>query len=190
MMEHSPLGFAKAFSPKTIAKLTQGDSKEFTRAASRAMLGTTMFASANELRNGPHAGEKWYEVNIGDKTYDARPFAPFSLYLLAAEFIKPNNNLTGKDYIEAATGINRISGTGLMFVDALRYKGPTTGEKIKEMLAEFFGAGYVAAPTLPIKQIKDLSTIVGGDETIRDVKQDTAAGRLVAPAMRNIPGLS
>jgi hypothetical protein len=190
MMEHSPLGFAKAFSPKTIAKLTQGDSKEFTRAASRAMLGTTMFASANELRNGPHAGEKWYEVNVGGKTYDARPFAPFSLYLLAAEFIKPNNNLTGKDYIEAATGINRISGTGLMFVDALRYKGPTTGEKIKEMLAEFFGAGYVAAPTLPIKQIKDLSTIVGGDETIRDVKQDTAAGRLVAPAMRNIPGLS
>jgi len=109
---------------------------------------------------------------------------------LAAEYMKPDSNLSGKDYMEAATGINRISGTGLMLVDALRFKGPTTGEKIKEMFAEFFGAGYIAAPTLPIKQIKDLSTIVGGDQTIRDVKQDTAAGMLLAPAMRNIPGLS
>ena len=182
LMEHSPLGFAKAFSPKTIAKLTSGDSKEFTRAASRAMLGTTMFASANELRNGPHAGEKWYEVNIGDKTYDARPFAPFSLYLLAAEYMKPNNNLTNMDFAEAAIGINRISGTGLMMVDVLRSKGKTTGEQI----AKFFG-NYLSAPTLPIKQIKDLT---GMDDVIRDVKQDTVAGNLMTPSMRNLPFLS
>ena len=182
LMEHSPLGFAKAFSPKTIAKLTSGDSKEFTKAASRAMLGTAMFASANELRNGPHAGEKWYEVNVGDKTYDARPFAPFSLYLLAAEYMKPNNNLTPMDYAEAAVGINRISGTGLMLVDVLRSKGKTTGEQI----AKFFG-NYLSAPTLPIKQVKDLA---GMDDVIRDVKQDTVAGNLLAPSIRNLPGLS
>ena len=63
------------------------------------------------------AGEKWYEVVVDGKTYDARPFAPFSFYLLAAEYMNPNNNLKNIDFADVAAGINRISGTGLVLVE-------------------------------------------------------------------------
>jgi hypothetical protein len=179
LRDHSPYGFAKAFSPKTLAKLAKGDSKDFAESMSRAMLGTAMFGTAMEIRNSDMAGEKWYEVVVDGKTYDARPFAPFSFYLLAAEYMNPNNNLRSIDFADVAAGINRISGTGLVLVDLLRSKGEVSGEKI----AEYFG-NYLSGLTVPIKQVKDLFAM---DETIRDSKADTWAGKLVAPTYRNLP---
>ena len=182
LRDHSPYGFAKAFSPKTLAKLAKGDSKEFADNMSKAMIGTFMFGTAMEIRNGDMAGEKWYEVVVNGKTYDARPFAPFSFYLLAAEYLKPNNNIRNIDFAEVAAGINRISGTGLVLVDFLRAKGEVSGEKI----AEYFGS-YLSGFTVPIKQFKDY---FASDEAIRDVQQDTWEGKLIAPTLRNIPGMS
>ena len=186
LRDFSPYGFAKAFSPNTLAKLTKGDSEEFTNSMSKAMLGTTMFGTAMEIRNSDMAGEKWYEVVVNGKTYDARPFAPFSFYLLAAESMNPDNNLKPLDYSEAAIGINRISGTGLALVDYLRSDGKTSGKQIAKYLGD-----YLSGLTVPIKQFKDfLPEEMGGDQMIRDVKTNDPFDAIVNPTIRNIPGLS
>ena len=186
LRDFSPYGFAKAFSPNTLAKLTKGDSEEFTNSMSKAMLGTTMFGTAMEIRNSDMAGEKWYEVVVNGKTYDARPFAPFSFYLLAAESMNPDNNLKPLDYSEAAIGINRISGTGLALIDYLRSDGKTSGKQIAKYLGD-----YLSGLTVPIKQFKDfLPEEMGGDQMIRDVKSNDPFDAIVNPTIRNIPGLS
>lgn len=186
LRDFSPYGFAKAFSPNTLAKLTKGDSEEFANSMSKAMLGTTMFGTAMEIRNSDMAGEKWYEVVVNGKTYDARPFAPFSFYLLAAESTNPDNNLKPLDYAEAAIGINRISGTGLALIDYLRSDGKTSGKQIAKYLGD-----YLSGLTVPIKQFKDfLPEEMGGDQMIRDVKTNDPFDAIVNPTIRNIPGLS
>ena len=150
------------------------------------MLGTTMFGTAMEIRNSDMAGEKWYEVVVNGKTYDARPFAPFSFYLLAAESTNPDNNLKPLDYAEAAIGINRISGTGLALIDYLRSDGKTSGKQIAKYLGD-----YLSGLTVPIKQFKDfLPEEMGGDQMIRDVKTNDPFDAIVNPTIRNIPGLS
>lgn len=76
--EHSPLGFAKAFSPRTLADLASGDGRRFGRAASRAMIGTFLMGTAWQMRNDPSvSGEKYNELRgEGGEVYDVRPYSP------------------------------------------------------------------------------------------------------------------
>jgi len=186
--QHSPLGFVKALSPATLKKLSQGNPEEFVKASSRAMLGTMFLGSAMEIRSGNmpgvKPGEKWYEIEVRDKTYDLRAFAPFSTYLLIAEFINNRDKLSASDYAQAAVGLNRVSGTGLVLVDAIRSRDPeVSGQTLKNWLGQ-----YAASFTVPIRTIKDFYTIIDPEgEKYRDLKGDTSGENFVNPILGNLP---
>ena len=47
----------------------------------------TMLTGAYYLRSQPYAGEKWYELKLGGKTFDTRAYNPFAAYLFVGRFI-------------------------------------------------------------------------------------------------------
>ena len=192
VFNHSPLGYLRAMHPKTIKALQSGDPAQFSKAVSRATLGTLMFKSAWHFRQSEYAGEKWYQIKISEdhrtgeaKYIDIRPFAPFSSYFFLAEAMLRPERMTNKDYIEAAIGLNRTAGTGLVFVDLLRAKKPETTVK----LLENFVSEYVGSFTVPLRTPKDIISHWDKEEaTFRDAKNDPTWGPL-GRAMTNVPGL-
>ena len=210
LAEHSPWGLLKAFSPRTLADLASGNPRRFAKSASRGMLGTALLAKAMELRNGPDAGDKWYELKVGEpdengvrKTIDVRYYAPLSTYLFFAEAMKgPDNwNLKKMDFVEAAIGINRLSGTGLIFIDYLQSKS----EKVTANMVQKYVGNYFSFPTIPLKQLKDFYDAWEYEDYKRttniDVEKpwtfatlsenmDRSIDLALAPTAANIPGLS
>jgi len=192
VFNHSPLGYLRAMHPKTIKALQSGDPAQFSKAVSRATLGTLMLKSAWHFRQSEYAGEKWYQIKISEdhrtgeaKYIDIRPFAPFSSYFFLAEAMLRPERMTNKDYIEAAIGLNRTAGTGLVFVDLLRAKKPETTAK----LLENFVGEYVGSFTVPLRTPKDIISHWDKEEaTFRDAKNDPTWGPL-GRAMTNVPGL-
>jgi len=159
LMEHSPLGYLKAFSPKTLEALASGNPERFAKAASRATIGTTMLESAMLIRKSEMGGEKWYEIVIGrdektgkTRTIDMRPYAPLSTYLFIAETMLHPERLKAIDYAKAAIGLNRIAGSGMAIVDLLRAK---TGKRITRQLQEIVGE-YVGGYGVPFRTIVDI----------------------------------
>lgn len=192
VFNHSPLGYLGAMSPKTIKALQSGNPAQFSKAVSRATLGTLMLKSAWHFRQSEYAGEKWYQIKISEdqrtreaKYIDIRAFAPFSSYFFLAEAMLRPERMTNKDYIEAAIGLNRTAGTGLVFVDLLRAKKPETTAK----LMENFVGEYVGSFTVPLRTPKDIISHWDKEEaTFRDAKNDPTWGPL-GRAMTNVPGL-
>jgi hypothetical protein len=192
VFNHSPLGYLGAMSPKTIKALQSGNPAQFSKAVSRATLGTLMLKSAWHFRQSEYAGEKWYQIKISEdqrtreaKYIDIRAFAPFSSYFFLAEAMLRPERMTNKDYIEAAIGLNRTAGTGLVFVDLLRAKKPETTAK----LLENFVGEYVGSFTVPLRTPKDIISHWDKKEaTFRDAKNDPTWGPL-GRAMTNVPGL-
>ena len=151
-----------------------------------------MFKSAWHFRQSEYAGEKWYQIKISEdqrtreaKYIDIRAFAPFSSYFFLAEAMLRPERMTNKDYIEAAIGLNRTAGTGLVFVDLLRAKKPETTVK----LLENFVSEYVGSFTVPLRTPKDIISHWDKEEaTFRDAKNDPTWVPL-GRAMTNVPGL-
>lgn len=194
IVHHSPLGYAKMLSPATLKALASGRPEQFAKSASQATLGTLMLYSAWRLRQSEYAGEKWYELRTpGGKTIDMRPYAPFSTYLLFAEkFIHPER-VTWKDWAEAAIGMNRLAGTGLMLADIIQSKDPETQDKI---ITRTIGE-YAGSFTVPFRTGKDIvSGVIPEEGVVRDVRDAPIVplpfgfGVNLGPAMRNIPFLS
>jgi len=192
LIEHSPLGLAKALGPTAMRELARGNTRTFTRAASRGLIGTTMLGAAMQMRDHPNAGERYYEwytgprdPATGDRPYiDLRAFAPFTTYLFMAEALKgKDSTLNAMDYANATIGINRISGTGLMFVDMLRAK---KGETIQDATAKFVGQN-IGVFTYPLKQVVDLEYAVKGGGPARDLSGNTAIEHILNPTRANIP---
>ena len=187
MVSHSPLGFAKALSPKTMRALASGNPEEFARSASRAMIGTGFLGAAMEMRSGEgpvKPGEKWYELQIGDKTMDVRTLAPFSTYLLVAEAILNPENLTAADWTSAAVGLNRVAGTGLVLVDAVRAKDPTvSGDAFKKWVGQ-----YISSFTVPMRTAKDIYSVIDPEAAIyRDTRGETTGEEVLPATLPNIP---
>ena len=181
--QHSPWGLVKAFSPRTIAKLASGNPREFAKSASRGLLGTIFLSKAVEMRNSDNAGEKWYEWQVGDKTINLLPFAPFSTYLFLAEAMKDDSHITAKDYMTAAIGLNRISGTGLVMIDAIRQNDiQGTADALKR-----FAGQYLSSPTVPLRTIKDFYEGITGHQTSPDIRADTIWEEIVNPTISNMP---
>jgi succinate dehydrogenase flavin-adding protein (antitoxin of CptAB toxin-antitoxin module) len=193
LVDHSPVGMLKAFSPSVVDDLAKGNSKQFAKAASRGLIGTTMLASAMDLRD-KFGGEKWYElvVNNEDGTttnIDVRPYAPMSVYLFMAQVIddakhpERPSTLTAGDFADVAIGLNRVEGTGLILADILR-----AGD-IKSVgdISAKFGGGWLSAFTTPLAQVRDVAQAFTGDSALRDPRGDTAAENLLGPAIKNIP---
>ncbi len=187
--EHSPLGYLHAIKPSTLKKLANGDTKDFSKYASRATLGSMALDSAIRFRQSKHAGEKWHEIKIGkdekgrDKTVSTLAYAPMSAPLFIAEaFVNPER-LTPTDYAKMVIGLNRISGTGLVALDAIRAK---TGDSLKKQVKNFVGQ-HIASWLTPVRQFSDFYSGVDDEENImRDWRQDP----LIAPIVLNLPKYS
>tara|TARA_R100001129_G_scaffold106196_1_gene72589 strand:+ start:12 stop:2786 length:2775 start_codon:yes stop_codon:yes gene_type:complete len=195
LIEHSPYGLMKALSPNVVNDLAKGNSKEFAKAASRGLMGSTMLAWAMDLRDKA-GGEKWYELAVENEdgtttNIDTRPYAPMSLYLFMAQVIDDAKNpdrpstLTPGDFTDVALGLNRVGGTGLILSDILR-SGDV--KSVGDIMAKF-GGDWLGSFTTPVAQAKDVAQAISGDTVVRDTRGDTVAEKLLNPTLRNIPSI-
>jgi len=183
VLDHSPLGYLHAVSPRVLKDLASGNVDEFAKAASRATLGSLMLDSAIRLRQSEYAGEKWYEIKAGDKVIDTRAYAPFSTYLFIAEAAARPENIKPGDFAQAALGMNRIAGTGLVAIDWLRGRD---FEGFRKGVGKFFGQ-YLGSWTVPARQLSDIYAAHDPEENIvRDIADHPIAG----PALLNLPKVS
>jgi hypothetical protein len=198
MLDHSPIGFLRAFTPETLHKLASGDPSKFAKTASRAIIGTLMLESAIHIRQSEYAGPRWYLTwtgkydKKGDKIYmDWRAYTPLTTYLFIGELFSNPRSIKSSDWAQAVIGLNRISGSGLAFIDLFRTERPETMKKILiNTLGEFVGSFSVTA-----RMAKDIGAgveafardIEFSDEAIvRDKRQNPA----IAPFLDNIPHIS
>lgn len=202
--DFSPAGFVKLLSAKERAAVAAGN----TKTISRAIVGTGLLGAAYGLRNSEYAGEKWYELNVGDKTIDTRPYNPFAAYLFVADVAKRANNGTldefgFKDLAQGLLSANFRAGTGLFMLDkvgdllggVISNEGPPAqaGKTIKRSIGETL-AGFLT----PLQTFRDvfsderLMGLIGQEgfakeeAKMRDVRDDPFLGPLKA----KIPGLS
>ena len=173
LWDFNPTGYLSAAAR---SKFFSKNPKDVYQAASRATIGTLMLGAGIEMRNSEYAGEKWYEINVGNNRYiDARPFAPFSTYLFLGEAISHPEKLSGRDWAEGALSISRIAGTGLMLVDLLRSESL---DSMKKILQGFAGQ-YMGGFTVPLRSVKDLT----GEGTNLSTRESPFLG----PAASNVP---
>jgi len=185
--EFTPLGITKFLNPKTIKALLKGDEVAM-RSAARVFIGANMQMLAIALRNSEHAGDKWYEVKVGGKTIDTRPWGPiFPTYLFIAEALKGNWEKIGvKDVVEGLTGIRRLAGSGLFMIDLLG--GEESWEGLKKSLTRI-GQDFIGGfgNFWGFKTFKDFVAEFNQDEAIvRYVKGQPIWARLQS----KIPWLS
>lgn len=191
--EFSPFGLMKLYSPKgsalEFAKILKGD----TSTISRAILGSAMMGTAFQIRDSEYAGDKWYELKVGDKNVDMRPFNPFAAYLFVADITKRANEgrlhtLKAKDILQGVLSANMRGGTGLYVVDEVikAFRGEGTGkkatDKIKSTLGEIAG-GFLT----PLNTIHDVYKEFNADARIvRDRRSEPFLG----PIKTRIPGVA
>jgi hypothetical protein len=199
LRDHSPFGIARFATERqraVIAKAFEryGDKQLFNEAIQneaveaigKMMTGYTLLAGAIGIRNSDMAGERWYEINVGNRVIDARPFNPLAAYLLLGEQMRriadPDATgapIKGRDYAEAFAGIRRFTGTGLFVFHLFDQDVDRFTKGIQRTAAEMIG-GF----TVPFRTIKDFLATVKEDEGI------TRAGReagLFGPALANLP---
>ena len=145
--------------------LAQKNPELALKAFSKALTGSILLATAFAARTSKYAGERYYEWKIMDpktgkqevdekgraKYYDLRAYAPYTTYLYIAEQVLHPERIRPYDRIQALIGINRIAGTGLILIDALRNK---KSETVAKMLKEF-GGQWLGGFTVPFRTIKD-----------------------------------
>jgi len=181
LYEFSPLGVMSLLRPSTRAAIAAGDYTSI----SKAIIGTSMLGAATVIRSNPNlAGEKWYEIKVGDKTWDTRAFAPFSTYLLFADLmVHGTERMTGGDWAQATIGINRVAGTGLALVDLIDQK--VDYKNVKQIVGNLVST-YVGGFTVPFRTISD---VIGQfrleERTVKEARELPIIGHAVA----NIPGL-
>lgn len=181
LWDFSPGGFTKLLSSDFRQQLTSPNADKAYSALSKAVLGSMMLGGAVAIRNSDSAGEKWYEVNMPNgKTWDTRAFAPFSTYLFLAEAMKPDNNLTGMDYLQGAVSINRIAGSGLVIVDIVR---SNDAEGVVKNVKDFMGQ-YISGFTVPFRTVKDF---IAQYDPSEGAYKDTSEAPILGPALENIP---
>ena len=192
LIEHSPLGLAKALGPKSMAQLAAGNSKAFSKAASRGIIGSTFLGAAMQMRDHPNAGEHYYEWYTGppdpvtgERPYmDLRAFGPFTTYLFIAEALKGEDaNVTTADWVNATAGINRVSGTGLALIDTLRAKDNSTRDKLLANTVGIFGGVF----TYPLKQVVDVQSVIEGGTPQKSARGETIGEMLTYPTIANVP---
>jgi hypothetical protein len=166
--------------------------KNVPRAIAQQLLGTAMFAFAYQIRkdNGPDgvAGGKWYEIKVGDRTYDTRPFGPFSTYLLMAEALRRHNNgergFTKTEWLEGL-GASTAPG-GLSMATAERffnYYESGDYDKIGNVLATEVG-DWARALLTPIRQAKAIASFFDASER---VMKDTKEHPITGPIRESLP---
>ena len=182
LWDFNPTGFITAASRAALNKGGKGS----IEAASKAITGTLLLGTAMQVRKSKYAGDKWYQIKVPiagkDRNVDTRAFAPFSSYLFIAEALLNSKNLSGMDYAQGVIGINRIAGTGLVLVDALRSDSiESTGKLLKDFTGQALG-GF----TVPLRSIKDLMAAFDKYKA-EGTSGSTREKPILGPAAENIP---
>ena len=182
LYDYSPAGIMSLFSSKTRSAIAAGDYK----AISKAIIGTSMLGGALAVRaNDNLKGEKWYEIKVGDKVIDTRPFAPFSTYLFFAEvMLNGGETISGRDWGLAIAGINRVAGTGLALLDLIDSK--ITEKNAKNIINDIVSS-YIGGFTVPFVTIKD---IIGNFKLEERTIKETREIPILGGAVGNIPALN
>lgn len=101
-----------------LKRLAKGD----VGGMSKAILGWGIFATAYQIRGSKLAGEKWNEIQVGDKTIDTLPYNPLAAYLYVADLVHRYQNGVRvfpknptKELLKVFAGTR--GGTGLYMVD-------------------------------------------------------------------------
>jgi hypothetical protein len=96
-----------------------------------------------------------------------------------------DSTIVPMDYAKAVVGLNRVSGTGLVLIDALRSgTEKLSGETLMKSLAQ-----YVASPTVPLRTVKDIEQSITGKDFARDIKSDRFWIDILNPTVSNMPFL-
>lgn len=161
--EFSPMGVTKFLNPKVTKALLQGD-EEAMRIAARVFVGTNLQMAAIYIRNSEIAGERWYEIKIGNRTTDTRPFGPLlPTYLFIAEAMKDPEKLGVREYTEGLLGMRRLAGTSLFMVSLL--EGSESWENLKTSITRISG-DFLKGFLNPLKTFKDFVAQFSEEEAI------------------------
>ena len=189
LINYNPTGFARLFSKQFRQKLASANMMEAREAhqyISKAIIGTMLLSAGLAIRNSKFAGEKWYQIKISkDKYLDTRAFAPFSTYLFLGEMMSHPEKLTGYDYVQGIVSINRIAGTGLVFLDLIRARKLKTPIKI---LSDFIGQ-YLGGFTVPFRTLQDFLGGVIPEEKYYRYTYGGAMMRITGSTLQNLPFL-
>lgn len=171
----------------------KGQGTKAAREAAKAFTGTLMLGLACSIRSSDWAGERYYEVKVGEidpktgkeKILDLRGYAPFTSYLFLAELILHPNRIGPHDVAQGLIGINRIAGTGLVFIDMLKGKN---WEQAKKMGPDFLGQ-YIGGVTVPLRTVKDFFGSFSEEEAKYRETKMSPGQRIYGPLVANVPGL-
>ncbi len=182
--EHSPFGPLALMSKTERQALT---AEKGLKIASRALAGSAMMYAGYLIRNSQYGGPNWYDIKVGDRVYDARPFLPLSAYLFVGDLVKryQDGTLLGvnaKQILQGVVGANFRAGSGLFLIDQLMQglSGVDNERKIWEVLKGWAGetlAGYLTV----FQQLRDAISVVDPSErVVRDTRSSPFQGPILA----------
>lgn len=158
------------------------------RVIARSLVGSSLLLLAYQFRQSDYAGEKWYELKLGDTTFDTRPFSPFSTYLFIAEAIRRARSGEKQftlDEVAQSLGASVLgTGTGFALIEKL-YNQISGGEweKLQRTL-KTEGGEWGRALLTPVRQVKDL---IAAFDASQAVNRDTSESPFLGPIQESIP---
>jgi len=167
--KHSPLGPLSLFSQKERDKVASGDYDVFAKAT----IGSAVLLSTIEAKREGYLGdEKWYELRVGDKTYDMRPYFPLTPYMLVADIVVRNerglSSPDAKDLIQGLTGAQLRAGVGLRLVDDFidQLRGVKDEKKLNQFVSDFT-SDVLGGFLTPIRMFGDFAEGFMGEEALK-----------------------
>jgi hypothetical protein len=174
------------------AKLKAGD----TRTLTKAITGSALTLAAYQLRKSDSAGDKWYEIKAGGRTWDMRPFNPFASYLFIADLMDKSisgtlDELSGKELVNGLFSANFRAGGGLLVVEAVGdiiagLLAEESPEDASDILKKFTGE-TVGGFFTQFRTVKSFVQAFSEEESKLRDKRDSP---FLGPIIDAIPGLS
>ena len=177
--------------PKTYAMMASKDPRIAFKALNRAAIGTSLVGAGYALDKSGNTGEKWYEVRVDNKTYDARPYAPFAAHLFMGKLLSRLEkdgeaafaDLSLNDWSQALISMRRTDLTGVPMLDMLD-RGDMDG--FRNSVLNFFG-NYFGGFTVPFKTAKDFIGQFSEEERLPRYRKENP---FLGPIIDNIPFVS
>jgi len=186
--DFSPLGFLNFLNKGERAALARGDTSKL----SRAVIGIAMLSSAYWLRGQPYAGEKWYEIKMGGKTFDTRAYNPFAAYLFVGDLFRryENGTLRGLDVKGfASVFFGTRAGTGLYAIDKLI--DLFSGEKVvgdPEKIINSVISTQLSAFLTPLTMFNDFMTLNDPNyDIVRDARSEKWGSVIKQVSPKDLP---
>ena len=202
MYRHSPAGFSR-FITKAQREALLGVGQSAEKALAEAVTGTLMLGAGVAVRHSELAGEKWYQVKVGGRVIDTRPFNPLAAYMFFADavakvgenglaaYLEDRQSLNGA--AEALAGIRRFRNSGLLIVSGLgeARNGKDLLDRVGRAAGDFLGGFMV-----PLAQLRDfMAQNVPEEAVFRSTREPIKLPLLgettvLSRAISNVPGLS